>query len=109
MSWNSASVGNGSHTISAQATDSAGNSAASAGSAITVNNYPSPTTAITLRANNASGLIGTVTVNTSNTVASGLSVSLVELYVDGALYATPTADATVAMLVTLARLWHVAC
>src|SRR5262249_47874540 len=91
VTWNSASVGNGSHTITATATDSAGNSTTSAGSAVTVNNYPSPTTAITAPTNNAS-VSGTVTVNTTNTVASGLTVSKVELYVDGALYASATAS-----------------
>jgi RHS repeat-associated protein len=91
VTWNSASVGNGSHTIMATATDSAGNSATSAGDTVTVNNYPLPTTAITAPANNA-GVTGTVTVNTTNTVASGLTVSKVELYVDGALYATSTAS-----------------
>src|SRR5260370_6053470 len=88
VTWNSASVGNGNHTITARATDGAGNSATSAGLTVTVNNYPSPTTAITSPANNVGGLTGTVTVNTVNTVASGLTVSKVELYVDGALYAT---------------------
>jgi RHS repeat-associated protein len=92
VTWNSASVGNGSHTITATATDSAGNSATSAGTAVTVNNFPSPTTAITSPANNASGLTGTVSVSTSNTVAGGLSISKVELYVDGALAATSTAS-----------------
>ena len=92
VTWNSASVANGSHTITARATDSAGNSTTSAGSTITVNNYPSPTTAITSPANNAGGLTGTVTVTTANTVASGLTVNKVELYVDGALYATSTAS-----------------
>src|SRR5262252_4233651 len=91
VTWNSATVANGSHTITATATDSAGNSATSAGSTITVNNYPSPTTAIASPTANAS-LSGTVNVTTTNTVASGLTVSKVELYVDGALYATATAS-----------------
>jgi len=91
VTWNSATVANGSHTITATAIDSAGNSATSAGSTITVNNYPSPTTTITAPISNAS-VSGTVTVNTTNTVASGLTVSKVELYVDGALYATSLAS-----------------
>src|SRR5499427_1071902 len=89
VTWNSATVANGSHTVTATATDSAGNSASSAGLAVTVNNYPSPTTTITVPISSAS-VSGTVTVNTTNTVASGLTVSKVELYVDGALYATST-------------------
>ena len=92
VTWNSASVANGSHTITAKATDNAGNSTTSAGVAVTVNNYPPPTSAITSPANNATGLKGTVSVTTSETVASGLAVSKVELYVDGALSATSTAS-----------------
>src|SRR5262249_4003355 len=89
VTWNSATVANGSHTITATATDSAGNSTTSAGLAGTVNNYPSPTTTITVPISSAT-VSGAVTVNTTNTVASGLTVSKVELYVDGALYATST-------------------
>jgi RHS repeat-associated protein len=92
VTWNSASVANGSHTITAQGTDSAGNSTTSAGVAVTVNNFPTPTSTITSPANSATGLTGTVSVVTAETVASGLSVSKVELYVDGALYATSTAS-----------------
>jgi RHS repeat-associated protein len=92
VTWNSTSVANGSHTITAQATDSAGNSTTSAGVAVTVNNFTAPTTAIASPANNATGLKGTVSLTTSETVASGLTVSKVELYVDGALYATATAS-----------------
>jgi YD repeat-containing protein len=92
VTWNSASVANGSHTITAQATDSAGNGTTSAGVSVNVDNFAAPTTAITSPANNATGLTKTVSVTTSNTVASGLSISSVELYVDGALYATSTAS-----------------
>jgi RHS repeat-associated protein len=92
VSWNSASVGNGSHTVTAKATDSAGNSATSSGAAVTVNNFASPTTSINPLPNNGSGLTGTVGVGTTDTAASGLSVSKVELYVDGALTATSTAS-----------------
>jgi RHS repeat-associated protein len=92
VTWDSSRVSNGSHTITATATDAAGNSTTSAGETITVNNYPSPTSAITSPANNAGGLTGTVSVSTTNSVAGGLSVSKVELYVDGALYQTATAS-----------------
>src|SRR5262249_24991530 len=54
--------------------------------------FASPTTSITSPANNAGGLTGTVAVSTSNAVASGLSISKVELYADGALTATSTAS-----------------
>lgn len=62
---------NGSYTLTATATDDAGNSTTSAAVTVTVNNYPAPTTSITSPANNASGLKGTVTVSTSNSAATG--------------------------------------
>jgi RHS repeat-associated protein len=92
VSWNSASVANGSHTITARATDSAGNRTTSAGVSVTVNNFTAPTTAISSPANNATVPKGTVSMTTSETVASGLTVSKVDLFVDGALYTTATAS-----------------
>jgi hypothetical protein len=59
---------------------------------VRVANYSAPTTAIAAPANNAVGLTGTVPVTTANTVAGGLSISRVELYLDGALYHTLTAS-----------------
>ena len=93
VTWDSTKVGNGSHTLTAVATDDAGNvtpSGAVPTVPLTVNNAPPPTTSINQLPNNGNGLIGTVTVTTSNNASSGLSVSKVELYVDGALYASST-------------------
>ncbi|HYT10232.1 MAG TPA: Ig-like domain-containing protein, partial [Mycobacteriales bacterium] len=90
FSWATTGLTNGTHTLTAKAYDDAGNSTTSAVFSAQVANYPAPSTAITSPANNATGLTGTVTVTTSNTVASGLSVSKVELYVDGALYQPST-------------------
>ena len=90
FNWSTTSVANGTHTLTAKAYDDAGNSTTSATVSVQVANYSAPTTSITSPGNNASGLKGTVPVSTSNTVASGLSVSKVELYVDGALYDAST-------------------
>jgi hypothetical protein len=81
-----------SHTWTARAYDDAGNTTTSALVSVRVGNNPAPTTSITSPAANAAGLTGTVPVSTSNAVASGLLVSSVQLYVDGALYATSTAS-----------------
>jgi RHS repeat-associated protein len=89
FSWNTTGLSNGQHSLTATATDDAGNATTSAAVAVTVNNYQAPTTSITSPANNSSGLIGAVTVSTSNGVAAGLSISKVELYVDGAQYGAP--------------------
>jgi RHS repeat-associated protein len=90
FSWNSATITNGVHILTARATDDAGNVTNSGWGPVQVANQAVPTTAITSPANNATGLTGTVSVTTTNTVASGLSVGRVELYLDGALYATST-------------------
>ena len=90
FSWNSATIGNGVHILTARATDDAGNVTNSGWGPIQVANHAAPTTAITAPANNVTGLTGTVPVTTANTVASGMSVGRVELYLDGALYATST-------------------
>jgi RHS repeat-associated protein len=90
FNWSTTGLANGAHTLSAKAYDDAGNSTTSATVSVQVANYTAPTTSITSPANNATGLKGTVSVTTSETVASGLSVSKVELYADGALYGTST-------------------
>ena len=93
FNWNTTGLSNGQHSLTATATDDAGNATTSAAVAVTVSNYPAPTTSITSPANNAGGLTGALTVSTSNGVAGGLSISKVELYVDGAQYGAPATAA----------------
>jgi RHS repeat-associated protein len=90
FNWDTTTVPNGTHSWSAKAYDDAGNITTSATVSGRIGNSPPPTTSITSPAANATGLTGTVPVSTSNTVASGLLISSVQLYVDGALYATST-------------------
>ena len=82
FSWNSASVSNGSHTLTAVAKDTSGNPATSSIS-VTVNNTDTtpPTVSITSPANNAT-VNGTVTV--SATASDNVGVASVQLRVDGA-------------------------
>lgn len=90
LSWNSTSVGNGAHTITATAVDSAGNSATSSVS-VTVNNGDTTAPTVTLTApSNGSGLAGVVTITA--TAADNVGVVSVSFYCDGALVATDTAS-----------------
>jgi RHS repeat-associated protein len=90
MTWSSTSVSNGTHTITAVATDSAGSSTTSAGVSVMVGNYGLPAVSITNPGSNAS-LTGTVTVTASATAPSGTSVSRVDLFVDNTRLASLTA------------------
>ncbi len=85
ISWNSTGVGNGSHSLTARATDDAGNQTTSAAVSVSVGNATPPTTAITAPAANAT-VTGTVTVAAS----ASTGVTKVEFYADGALFATDT-------------------
>jgi Bacterial Ig domain len=91
VSWNSATVTNGSHNIIARATDTAGNTGASSTLTFTVNNTvvdtTKPTTAITDPAN-AATIIGTKVVLA--TATDNVGVSRVELLIDGIVRATDT-------------------
>jgi len=80
FTWNSTAVANGSHTLSARATDDAGNVATSPGVAVTVDNSSAPTTSITAPANNATVSGTAVTVSASAT--DDVGVTRVEFYVD---------------------------
>jgi len=86
--WNSTTEGNGSHGLTARATDDAGNQTTSAAVSVTVGNSAPPTTAITSPAG-GSIVTGTVTVNAS--AADDVAVTKVEFYADGLLFATDTA------------------
>ena len=83
FSWNTTSVSNGSHTLTAVAKDAAGNAATSNSVKVTVNNADTtdPTVSITSPANNAT-VNGTMTV--SATASDNVGVASVQLQVDGA-------------------------
>ncbi len=93
VTWNTTGLANGAHTLRAKGYDDAGNVGFSVTVPVTVSNYPAPSTSVTSPTGGASGLTGTVGVTAAASAASGLSVSKVELYVDGALYGTPDTTA----------------
>jgi hypothetical protein len=82
FSWNTTSVSNASHKLTAVATDTGGNSATSAAVTVTVNNADTipPTVSITSPANNST-VSGVVTVNA--TASDNVAVASVQLQVDG--------------------------
>jgi thermitase len=91
FAWDTSTVPNGSHTLNAVATDAAGNSAGTTPISVTVSNGPADTTppTVSIGAPVAGATVsGTSTV--SATAADDVGVAKVELYVDGALYATDT-------------------
>ena len=79
-SWNSKSAANGTHTLTAIATDTAGNTATSSVT-VTVNNTTPPVVTITAPANGAA-VSGTVTVTANAT--DNVGVSGVQFTLDGA-------------------------
>jgi len=87
VTWDSTTVGNGSHAITATATDDAGNTSTSSQVTVTVANYAAPAVSITSPAGGAT-LKGTVTVSASASAAAG--VGKVELYVDNIRLTTLT-------------------
>ncbi len=97
VSWNTTGASNGSHTLSARATDEAGNQQTSAGVSVTVANSAAPTTSVTNATAGGAG-VWTVTASASDDV----SVSKVEFYVDGDRFATDTSSPYSVSLDTLA-------
>ena len=89
ISWNSTTVANGSHTLTARATDDAGNHTDSASVPVMVGNSAAPTTLITSPVP-GSLVSGTVTVNA--TAGDDLAVTKVELYADDLLVGTDTSS-----------------
>ncbi|QEM68656.1 hypothetical protein FO488_11130 [Geobacter sp. FeAm09] len=87
--WNTASVSNGSSTLSAKAYDAAGNVGTSTSVAVTVSNAVAdttvPTAALTAPTSNAT-VSGTVTVTA--TASDNVGVSRVDFYVNGTLRAS---------------------
>jgi RHS repeat-associated protein len=86
VSWNSTAVANGSHSLTARATDDAGNQTTSAPVSITVGNSAAPTTSIT--SPTGGSVTGTVTVSAN--ASDDLGVTKVEFYADGVPFATDT-------------------
>jgi fibronectin type 3 domain-containing protein len=82
VTWDSTAVKNGSHTLTAIATDTSGNSATSAAFTVTVNNPDTipPTVSITAPAANAS-LSGTVTLSAN--ASDNQAVAGVQFQIDG--------------------------
>jgi hypothetical protein len=83
VSWNTTTVANGSHALTAVARDAAGNTTTSSTVTVTVSNADTtaPTVAITAPANNAT-VQGTVTVTAS--ASDNVGVAGVQFKVDGA-------------------------
>jgi hypothetical protein len=79
LTWDTKTVSNGSHTLSAIASDAAGNSAAATPVAVTVNNPAPPSVSI------ATPSTGTVsgTVNITATASSAVGISSVQYRLDG--------------------------
>jgi subtilisin family serine protease len=88
VAWDTTRLPNGTHTLSAVATDTAGNTGASAQVSVTVSNTAdttAPTVAITSYTSGAKAML-----SVSATASDNVGVSGVELYVDGTLVATDT-------------------
>lgn len=87
VSWNSATVAEGTHGLTARATDSLGNITTSASRAVTVRN--APTSALTAPANGATVSGRNVTI--SATAGGPYAITKVEFYAGATLLATDTA------------------
>ena len=88
ISWDTTTASNGTHTLTAIATDSAGNTATSAPVTITVSNGPAPpVVALTAPANGAT-VSGTVSVS-ANATDNGGSIAQVQFQLDGSALGTP--------------------
>ena len=83
MSWNTTTVTNGTHTLTAVARDAAGNITTSTGRTVTVNNADTtaPTVSVTDPASGAT-VSGTVTLTANAT--DNVGVTSVQFLVDGA-------------------------
>lgn len=79
MSWNSTTVSNGTHAVTARATDDAGNVTTSAPVSVVVENTPPPTVALSAPSSGAT-VTGNVTV--SATASSGRTITRVEFFAD---------------------------
>src|SRR5580658_4141491 len=83
FSWSSTSVANGTHTLTAVATDVSGNTATSAAVKVTVSNTVASTLTVSITSPAASATVsGTVAV--AATATDSVTISSVQLQVDGA-------------------------
>jgi hypothetical protein len=89
--WNTASVADGSYTITAKAYDAAGNIAQSANVAVTVKNSATDTAApvVSLTSPSAGSTV-TGTVSVSASASDNVGVTRVEFYANGVLQSTDT-------------------
>jgi hypothetical protein len=89
FSWNTAGVSNGSHMLTAIATDTSGNHTTSAGVTVNVNNVQSDATppTITITAPTAGTVSGTVNVTAS--ASDNVGVANVQYQLDGANLGSP--------------------
>jgi hypothetical protein len=96
LAWNTSSVTNGSHTLTAKAADAAGNIGASNVVNISVNNPPPPppdTTApiVTVKSPvNGENISKSANVTISATATDNIKVTKMEVYIDGALMSVST-------------------
>jgi subtilisin family serine protease len=88
FTWNSTTKANGSHTMLVKAYDAAGN-VGSASVGVTVNNADTTAPKVSI-GSPLSGATVSGTVLVTGTASDNVGISKVELYVDGALYASST-------------------
>ena len=88
VTWNTATVTNGTHSLTAVARDAAGNSATAATVTVTVNNAVADTTAPTVSLTAPAAGTVTGTVNVSANAADNVGVVGVQFRIDGANLAT---------------------
>jgi hypothetical protein len=96
FSWNTATAGNGSHSLVAKSYDAAGNVGTSAPVSVTVQNSAPdvlPPTVVIISPTTGSNVSGNVKVSVSAT--DNVRVARVELYIDGAFYSSSTSATAV--------------
>jgi hypothetical protein len=89
LAFNSTTLSNGTHSLTARATDAAGNATASSAVSFSVSNTTADTTPPTVSASE-SGTSGTITLNA--TASDNVGVSKVEFYIDNVLKGTDTSS-----------------
>ena len=90
--WNSTSVSNGAHAITARAVDNAGNTTTSSPVTVTVDNVAAPTISISTPSGGATVSGTAVTVTAGAAATSPHTVSKVDFYWDNQLFATDTSS-----------------